>query len=113
MNRDDLGDVLRGGVLRQGLKKNSTILHSRDAVIEDRQNPAVGLRPDQPPEALLQRQNCFRHLIFRERIPSVFLQSAHARRHDRIAGHRERQLINDHAGKLRARARPLPAKNWR
>src|SRR5579862_4680538 len=97
------GQILRGLVGRQRLEKNSTILHSPDAVIENRQNSAIRLRPDQSPESLLQRQHRFRHLIFRKRIPPVLLQRLHARRHNRIARHRERQLIDNHARKLRSR----------
>src|SRR3984957_12551440 len=97
------GQILRGLVGRQRLEKNSTILHSPDAVIENRQNSAIRLRPDQSPEPLFQRQHRFRHLILGKRIPPVLLQRLHARRHNRIAWHRKRQLIDNHARKLRSR----------
>src|SRR5579864_37617 len=71
------GQILRGLVGRQRLEKNSTILHSLDAVIEDRQNSAIGLRANQSPESLLERQYRLRHLVFRKRIPPILLQRFH------------------------------------
>ena len=77
--------------------RDSRKLHPPDTVIEDRQNPSIRLRADQASEALLQRQHGLRHLVFRECVASILFQRPDARRHDRVARHRERQFIDDHA----------------
>src|SRR5580704_3127716 len=69
----NLRQTIRHPILRQRLQKNLTIRHARDAAIEQRQNPAIRLGPNQPPKPLLQSQDRLRHLKLRKRIPPVLL----------------------------------------
>src|SRR5579863_3260425 len=98
----DFGRVLRDGVIRQRLDKNSTILHALNPVIENGENAAIRLGADQAAEALLEREDGFGDLVFGEGVAAIVLEGADARGDDRIAGNGERQFINDDAGKLRA-----------
>src|ERR1019366_7872544 len=98
----DYGDIPGGRVRRKRFQKDFTILHALDAVVENGQYAAIGARADQPPEALLERQNRLRYLVFREGVAAVFLQGLDARRDDGVGGHGERQLVHNHAGKLLA-----------
>src|SRR5271169_6208205 len=75
----DFREVLRGCVFGQGLEENLTILHALDAVIENGENTAVRLRPNQPTESLFERQHGLWHLVFGERVAAVFLKRTHAR----------------------------------
>src|ERR1700751_6234123 len=77
------------GVSRQRLHKNFTIGHPLNPAVEECKDAAIGLRANQAAEALFERQNRLRYLEVGEGIASLFLKSADARGHDRIAGHRE------------------------
>src|ERR1700676_2517181 len=96
----DCGDVPGGRVRRKRFHENFTILHALDAVVENGQDAAIGARTDEPPKALLERQNRLGHLVLREGIAAVLLQCFYTRRYYRVGGHGERQLVHNHTGKL-------------
>src|SRR5581483_8786785 len=55
---------------------------------------------DKPAETLLQRNRRLRHLVIKERVPTLFPNVANARFHDRVAGDGEGQAVDDHAAQL-------------
>ena len=81
------GEVVRGPVTGQGLDKNFTILHALDAVIEDGEDAAVGLRADQAAEALFEGEHRLGDLVFGKGVAAVLLKRADAGGDDRIAWH--------------------------
>src|ERR1700732_2553323 len=93
----DIGEFVRHSVAWQRLKENFTIGHALEARIQQRKHATVRLRSNQTPKSLLQSQDRLRHLKFRKRVAPVFLKSAHSRRHDRVARHREWQPVYDDA----------------
>src|ERR1700732_1432364 len=99
----DIPQLMCRSVLRHRLQKNLTIGHPLNPAIQQRQNPAICLRANQPPKPLLQGQHRLRHLKLRKRIPPLLLQSPNSRRNNWIAGHRKWQTVHDHAGKLVSR----------
>ena len=75
----DIGDVPGESVIGERLDENSTILHALDAVIEDREDSAVGAGADQAAKTLFQRQHSLRHLVFGKGVPGRPSVSARTR----------------------------------
>ena len=69
----DIGQFVRYPVLWQRLQENFTIGHALEARIQQRKHATVGLRSNQSPKSLFQRQDRLRHLKFRKRVAPVFL----------------------------------------
>src|SRR6266852_3543687 len=92
--------LLRRRVPRQRLQKNLTIGHPLNPAVQKRQHSAICLAPDQPPKPLLQRQHRLRHLKLRKRISALCPQRPPPRCHDRLARHRKRQPVHNHAREL-------------
>jgi len=98
----NVSDVPGEAIFRQRFNENFTILHALDAVIENSEHAAICSRPNQPAEALFQRQHRFGNLIFGKRVSAILSQGAHARGHNGIGGDGERQPVDNHTGKLLA-----------
>src|SRR5258705_12744773 len=59
-------------------------------------------RPDQPAKALLQRDDRAGDLILEERIATARVNRLYSRRYYRVAGHGEREPVDDDATELLA-----------
>src|SRR5882757_4166561 len=59
-------------------------------------------RPDQSAKALLQRDDCAGDLILEERIATARVNRFYSRRYYWVAGHREREPVDDDATELLA-----------
>src|SRR5713101_8853884 len=64
----DIGQFVRYPVLWQRLQENFTIGHALEERSQQRKHATVGLRSDQSPKSLFQRQDRLRHLKFRKRV---------------------------------------------
>src|ERR1039458_1941957 len=80
-------------VVRQAVEENLAVALLGDAVIQQDQNAAVGLAPNEPPETLLQRDGRTRNLVIVERISPRRPDALDAGVDHRIARYRERQFI--------------------
>src|SRR5215472_3364568 len=86
----------------QALHENSAIALLENTVVEQGQQPAVLHGTDQPAKTLFQGDHRRRHLVFKKRVASAFLDRANAGCNHRIVGHSEGQAIDDHAAQLLA-----------
>src|SRR5579864_6393054 len=87
-------------ILRKTLQEDLPVLLLQDPIIQQREQPTVIQRPDQPSKPLLQRYHRRRHLVLKERVSAILFDGVDARRHHRIVGHGERQPIDDDATEL-------------
>src|SRR6185295_3165900 len=90
-------------VFGQAVEENLPIPRLRNPVIQQGQHPAIRAAADQPSKTLLQRDSGLRNLVAVESIPAIVLDRGNPSFHHGIAGHRERQLIDDNATELLSR----------
>src|SRR5882762_10036388 len=88
--------------LRQALQEQSPVALGLQARVEHRQHTTIRRAANQPPQSLLQTDNCLRHAVLKKARATFIFNVTLARRHNRISWHSERQLVDDHARQLLA-----------
>src|SRR5208283_2915085 len=97
-----LSNVGRLRVIRQALHKYPAVGFFQNPIIEQRQQATVVQRANQASKALFQRDDRAGHLVIAEGIAAGAIDRLHARRHNRVARHRERQPVDNHTTQLLA-----------
>ena len=87
-------------VVRQAVEEHLPVALLGNSIIQQNQHAAIGLAADQPPESLFQRQRRLGNLIIVKRIAALFSNALDPGFHHRVAGNRERQLVDDNAAQL-------------
>src|SRR5262249_48906110 len=80
----------------QRLHERATIGFGHDAVVEDDNDAAVGLGPDQTSHALSQPEDRFRQRIFSKRIAAALLDQLQFRLYERMIRYGKWQSRDDH-----------------
>ena len=101
------------GQAGSGLEERPAVGLRAHARIEDRDHPAVGVRADQPPDALAQLKHGGWKRVLAEPVSAECVDPLAPRLDERIAGRGERQLVDHEQRQRLARGRRSPARRWR
>ncbi len=91
-----LAHIIGDRAIWQALEEHCPVLASPQSTVQNRQNPPVFSRPDQPTEALSQSNDGFRNRVLDKGILPLGLQTMETGRDHRFTRYLERQFINDH-----------------
>lgn len=85
------------GVGREALDEDSSVLFFQDAVVEEHEQSTVVERSDEASEALFEGNHRGGHRVVIKAVPTIVVDSATPGLYDGIAGHSERNLVDDDA----------------